>query len=711
MAKDQDGMFAQLIASSKALEQQLQTLRKEHDTLCTEGRALRRCLDRAGVLSAEELEKEIQTSVVARAEASPALAEGLDGLALVPSPCRPATAAAPATEATPVLVASAPGRRQADSPGRSLSPSTCLALHDEARASPPACNRASATAGAATATAGVIAPASPAKGGRGRSLNKSAERTESADKRKGGRPRSRSTRMPADEAEADAVGPEADLYELISSLLDQGRGVVEQQRAMRSVQQLLKRRSEPPNAWAGPGTPLSAVVRAGRSDIARLLLRARANVNDRDAKGVSALHIATYDGNADLCRVLLVGRADVDACDRHGQTPLFFVPSKEICKLLIERRSDVTVLNRKGQSALHLAGRAGLHEVLSWLSSRVSKSLVELRDVHGATARNYAQQSGVPRPEVWSPRTSRGRTPSPRKPQAGSTWVRAPSPQVSLRGGQARAAAATQQPAPLEAEAARSEFRRGSGQLPYVSEFVEGRSNGHLPGDAAGADRVGGRGGSGTASTSALTGLGCASDVAQHAAVVLEAAAAVATAAVATAAELEAAQAAEMPSAPDLTGAVPVADGAHSAATLAPTSEAGSRRSSLRSGGAAQDLDLAELGVVEDDPSAAGCPSLRPDGRASAGEATEMGAAGQAGEAGGADTSGAQLLASDLSELGIVEDTSSDADCNAVDDEVTGQSMQTASPGMTSSVMGGTPDDVHSPDTLRKLEEELDEVF
>eukprot|EP00421_Protoceratium_reticulatum_P033079 CAMPEP_0168479686 /NCGR_PEP_ID=MMETSP0228-20121227/63599_1 /TAXON_ID=133427 /ORGANISM="Protoceratium reticulatum, Strain CCCM 535 (=CCMP 1889)" /LENGTH=508 /DNA_ID=CAMNT_0008495981 /DNA_START=122 /DNA_END=1646 /DNA_ORIENTATION=- len=508
MAKDQDGMFAQLIASSKALEQQLQTLRKEHDTLCTEGRALRRCLDRAGVLSAEELEKEIQTSVVARAEASPALAEGLDGLALVPSPCRPATAAAPATEATPVLVASAPGRRQADSPGRSLSPSTCLALHDEARASPPACNRASATAGAATATAGVIAPASPAKGGRGRSLNKSAERTESADKRKGGRPRSRSTRMPADEAEADAVGPEADLYELISSLLDQGRGVVEQQRAMRSVQQLLKRRSEPPNAWAGPGTPLSAVVRAGRSDIARLLLRARANVNDRDAKGVSALHIATYDGNADLCRVLLVGRADVDACDRHGQTPLFFVPSKEICKLLIERRSDVTVLNRKGQSALHLAGRAGLHEVLSWLSSRVSKSLVELRDVHGATARNYAQQSGVPRPE--------GGAPGP------------------LGAAQARAAAATQQPAPLEAEAARSEFRRGSGQLPYVSEFVEGRSNGHLPGDAAGADRVGGRGGSGTASTSALTGLGCASDVAQHAAVVLEAAAAVATAAVAT---------------------------------------------------------------------------------------------------------------------------------------------------------------------------------
>ena len=38
-----------------------------------------------------------------------------------------------------------------------------------------------------------------------------------------------------------------------------------------------------------------------------------------------------------------------------------------MCKLLIERKSDVNVLNRRGQSALHMAGRAGLHEVLSWL--------------------------------------------------------------------------------------------------------------------------------------------------------------------------------------------------------------------------------------------------------------------------------------------------------------------------------------------------------
>jgi len=53
----------------------------------------------------------------------------------------------------------------------------------------------------------------------------------------------------------------------------------------------------------------------------------------------------------------------------------------------------VGTLNRKGQSALHLAGRAGFHEVLSWLSARAGKQIVELRDHHGNTARMYGQQA------------------------------------------------------------------------------------------------------------------------------------------------------------------------------------------------------------------------------------------------------------------------------------------------------------------------------
>jgi len=281
------------------------------------------------------------------------------------------------------------------------------------------------------------------------------------------------------ERSPDVISPEietADLYEVVQKLLDQRCNAVEQQKALQSFHRIMKSPSEPPLTWSGPGAPLSAVVKAGRSDLARVLLRARADPNQRDSKGVGALHLATFDGNYELCRVLLVARADVDACDRHGQTPLFFAPTKELCKLLVERRSDVTVLNRKGQSALHLAGRAGLHEVLEWFATRVSKSLVELRDVHGATAKNYVQQSGVPKPEHvnasprgsprQSPRASRGRLETRLPPQVPPRKPALPTSQIS-----------TSQPwvpsEPVTPVADADAKRKASaGQLPYISELV-----------------------------------------------------------------------------------------------------------------------------------------------------------------------------------------------------------------------------------------------
>lgn len=137
-------------------------------------------------------------------------------------------------------------------------------------------------------------------------------------------------------------------------------------------------------------------VRAGRSDLARLLLRHRADPNGQDVKGVSALHIAAFDGNLDLMRLLFAARANVDVHDRHGQTPVFFVPSRGVCRLLLEKRASISLLNRNGQSALHLAGRAGLSDVLAWLTARVSKPLVYLCDVHGSTARDYLLKATSP---------------------------------------------------------------------------------------------------------------------------------------------------------------------------------------------------------------------------------------------------------------------------------------------------------------------------
>jgi len=227
------------------------------------------------------------------------------------------------------------------------------------------------------------------------------------------RERSRSVRsepekVPDKEEQADSSTGnsfESDLYSFMQPLLEQADTTADPQNALRSVQRLLKSSSQPPNCWTGPGTPLNAAVRAQRADVVRLLLRARATVNVRDAKGVSALHSSAFDGNVELCRLLLMSRADVNSCDRHGQTPLFFAPTRDMCKVLAERSADVNILNRKGQSALHLAGRAGLTEVLGWLSGRVTTQLAELKDAHGCTARSYAQQAlqSMPKPAPKSP--------------------------------------------------------------------------------------------------------------------------------------------------------------------------------------------------------------------------------------------------------------------------------------------------------------------
>jgi len=187
-----------------------------------------------------------------------------------------------------------------------------------------------------------------------------------------------------------------DLYECVQRLMDQDCPAAEQQRAYKIFQQLLKISPDAPHTWRGPGSPLSHVVKAGRTDLTRMLLRAKASPNLRDNKGVCPLHLASFDGNLEVCRVLMVGRADVDPCDRHGQTPLFFAPTRDICKLLMDRRADLTVLNRKGQSALHLAGRAGLQDVLAWFEARATRGLRDLADYHGKTARCYLQMQGVP---------------------------------------------------------------------------------------------------------------------------------------------------------------------------------------------------------------------------------------------------------------------------------------------------------------------------
>lgn len=184
-----------------------------------------------------------------------------------------------------------------------------------------------------------------------------------------------------------------DLFSLAKPLLSAG-GVEQHAAALSAVERAL-RQGASPTQWRGAGTPMRAAVQAGRQDLVQTLLTHRADCCEKDDRGVALLHLAAFAGQSGICKLLLMAKAEVNVADQHGQTPLFFAPSRVVCEALHHRRADISLLNHKGQSALHLAGRAGISEVLLWLSSHVSKMLLELTDVHGASAAHYASVAGV----------------------------------------------------------------------------------------------------------------------------------------------------------------------------------------------------------------------------------------------------------------------------------------------------------------------------
>lgn len=354
MVKETEATCAHLLSNAKVADGQLKALRAEHENMRLEADALRRCLTKSGVLSAAELEEELRRMGV-KPSAPPVKS-------LFETPTKTKAAA---TSPTRTMSGQQPLTRSSrfTSPVRGRSPGE--RARGQASPSETVC-RASASRDPSEL------PALPIQ----------TEKVEARALRSAGR--------------------SPNFQSLMETLLENDASTELLQQAIRSLQSVLKQNPDVLHTYVDADSPnssaLSAAVRKGRLDLTKVLLKARANPNERDDKGVTALHLATFDGHLDLCKVLLLSRANVDACDRHGQTPLFFAPSKDVCKLLIERNSDVNVLNRRGQSALHMAGRAGLHEVLGWLSTRVSQTLAELKDVHGLTAKTYAKMSGVPLP-------------------------------------------------------------------------------------------------------------------------------------------------------------------------------------------------------------------------------------------------------------------------------------------------------------------------
>ena len=108
--------------------------------------------------------------------------------------------------------------------------------------------------------------------------------------------------------------------------------------------------------------PLLEAVKAGDTANARALLAERADANDADADGTTALHWAVHGNDVELVSLLLAAGANVAAANRYGVAPLYLASENgdaATVRVLLEHGADPNTALPEGETALMTAARTG----------------------------------------------------------------------------------------------------------------------------------------------------------------------------------------------------------------------------------------------------------------------------------------------------------------------------------------------------------------
>jgi ankyrin repeat protein len=93
-----------------------------------------------------------------------------------------------------------------------------------------------------------------------------------------------------------------------------------------------------------------------RTEVIKLLIEAKADVNQSDENGRTALMKACDHGNEAAVKLLIEANANIDSADKSGVTALMCaIHHPRIVKLLIEAKADVNRANSDGYTALMYA--------------------------------------------------------------------------------------------------------------------------------------------------------------------------------------------------------------------------------------------------------------------------------------------------------------------------------------------------------------------
>jgi len=144
-------------------------------------------------------------------------------------------------------------------------------------------------------------------------------------------------------------------------------------------------------------SPLHWAARAGRSDMAILLIKKGADVNARGRDRQTPLHAAVSNGHTDIATLLITKGAEVNARNQDQGTPLHVAVAQGQTKaagLLIGKDADLNARDKDQWTPLHWAAAAGKADVAKLLIDKGAD--VDARDGMQWTPAETAEQNGHP---------------------------------------------------------------------------------------------------------------------------------------------------------------------------------------------------------------------------------------------------------------------------------------------------------------------------
>jgi uncharacterized protein len=149
---------------------------------------------------------------------------------------------------------------------------------------------------------------------------------------------------------------------------------------------------------ASAAPALVNAVKTGDSRAALALLRERADVNEAEADGTTALHWAVQRDDLELAQQLLDAGADPKARNRYEVTPLYLAAvngSAPMIAKLLDAGADANEVGNEGETVLMTAARTGIVDAARVLLERGAE--VDAREAwHGQTALMWAAAQGHP---------------------------------------------------------------------------------------------------------------------------------------------------------------------------------------------------------------------------------------------------------------------------------------------------------------------------